>query len=798
MRWPIMEGLLFALVLCWGSLSGQNVAMHFDGNNDWISLNPINNHAPGGDFTVEMWFQSTATSITGGNCSGNFKRMFSVGAPVDRFEVGECDGILTAYLDIGGTGPGLFQSGTNVRDGQWHCISAVRSGPSIDIYYDGAAVPGLTGLAAGIFSGNRFTVGHWSGGLTPGQDWQGYIDEVKFWDKALAQIKLTACSPCVLPCNEPDLIAYWHFDEGIPNGNNTGLNSVKDCTPNGNNGNIFLGPSAPPPFTLNGTVSNFVPSTAPMLYPEYSNLHIKLTDPTQAGISIVGICEGEPLHFAIVNGAGVPVPASGLASVQWEYSDDCFSGSTPPVLIPGTGPPSALFSGFSFVSTPGHPVLNCAGLNNTPAPNGFVDRCYRAIITVSNGISTCTYTAQPAMLQICCKLPAINLTVTPPGPLCENDVVTFQASLSSNPTLPTPGPGNFYNINWCVTVNGVPTNLTGTAYDDQPSISYGPVTLVPGTYCIKATVSNCLCPPVTVQYCFRVDPKPICGTIKMVLPNAAIMSDPDSDPNHFLICPGNTAALMIDLPFTNCIPHWEFMFPSVGTWLPLGSSNGMQNTNILPQTKPVSPYLWPAGETCIMYRIKCLPLSWPNSGCPPCYSNEIRICLKRPAPAPIISASPMQICKGTGSSTLSVQNSNSNCTYQWFCNGLAVGAGGPTLISGNGGCYRVTCYDGCFTTTSNKVCVDVCEVVAIISCPTPNCPKVGDPVTLNALSSYSTCGHPLSYVWTWTDANGNQSSTSSSITVIPDACGTVYTLKVTDTVLGCMDVTQTKIEPCTP
>jgi hypothetical protein len=788
---PGILGLLVTLLFCWNMLAGQNVAMHFDGDNDFIVLNAPVNLASGSDFTAEMWFQTTSTD-------NNFRRLFSVGASGYRFEVGEENGLLTCVI----TGGTIVTSTLNIRDNQWHCLGVVSSGSLVDIYVDGVLAPGLSGLNTGTPSVLYFEVGHWAGYLTPGQDWLGYVDEVKIWNTALAQANLTGCSPCVLTCNEPGLIAYWRFDEGIPNGNNTSLSTVDDCTPNNNNGTIYAGPSVPPPFALNGAVSNFVLSSAPVLYPEYSNLHIKLTDPTQSGLSIVGTCEGEPVHFAIVDASGNPVSASGFATVQWQYSDDCLF--TPPITIPPVSTPSALFNGFSFVTPPNDPVLTCAGLNGAPVPNGFVDRCYRAVITVTNGINTCTYFTQPAMLQICCKLPPATLTVTPPGPLCENQVVTFQAMVAG---IPAPSSTNNYHLNWCVTTPSGTILLSGSSYNDLLNISYGPVTLVPGTYCIKVTVSNCLCPPVTLQHCFLVDPQPICGTIKVVLPNPALTPDPDNDPNHWLICPYNTAELMEDLPFTNCIPVWQFMFPSVGVWSDLGTSNGMQNTNILPQLKPaISPYLWPTApnfpvfpvdETCIMYRIKCLPLSYPNSGCPPCYSNEIRICLKQPALAPVISATPQQLCKGAGGIfSFTVSPSDPNCTYEWFSNGLLVGYG-DFLNTQNAGCFEVVCNDGCFAVTSNKVCVDLCEVVASISCPTPDCPMVGQPITLCAVG-VSTCNLPLTYFWSWTDINGQaQTATSVCITDTPANCGTIYTLTITDS-LGCSDTVQTKIEPCTP
>lgn len=774
--------LLLLLLLSWQSIAAQNVALNFDGDNDYVLLNAPAGLAAGSDFTVEMLFKT-------GTIDANFRRLFGVGALSYRFEVGIENGVFTSVFTSGQA----IAPGVAVADNQWHCLSIVSAGGLVDVYIDGSLPPGLTGINTGVPNVLYFRLGHWAGYNTPGQDWQGDVDEFKVWNSALNPGSLTACSPCAIPCNSPGLIAYWHFDDGIPNGNNTTLPYEKDCTANGNNGLFYPGPASPAPFALTGATSNFVPSSAPILYPDYNNLHVKLTDPTQSGLSIAGICEGEPVHFAIVDPSGTPVSASAFATVQWEYSDDCFSGATTPVSIPGVTSPSALFSGFSFVSPPNDPVLTCAGLLNTPAPNGFVNRCYRAIITVNNGINSCTYVTQPAPLQICCKLPALGYTVTPAGPKCENDVVTFTGSITG---IPAPALVNNYHITWVLSTPNGPINLTGPAYDDQLNISYGPVTLIPGTYCLNATVSNCLCPSASLQHCFVVDPMPVCGTISIKMPNSAIMGDPDLDPDHFLICPKNTAELYQVTPFTNCIPQWEYMLSTQGVWKPLGSSNSVQNTNVLPQDHPpISPYLWPAGETMIFYRIKCTPLSGSASGCPPCYSNIVKITLKQPPPPPVISASPQEFCKGSGSSTLSVANFDPNCNYDWFQNGVYAGSGN-SITTSTGGCFWVTCYDGCFTVTSNKVCVKACEVVVLFKCPMPDCPKFGAPVTLDGSMSYSTCGNPVTYLWTWTDATGTHTDTNPIITVTPDMCGTEYTLKVTDAVLGCMDVDKIKVTPC--
>lgn len=779
MRTNITAGIsriLLALLLSSSWLNGQNVALHFDGDNDYIQLFPINNLNPNSDFTVEMWCISEATGPLG----SMFRRLFAIGGPGTVFDVGEFQGNLSIFL----TGTGVINSNITMRDNQWHCVSAVRLGGLITVYYDGVPVSNMSGLNGNTLNTTTFRLGHWLGFNTPGQDWLGKIDEVKIWNNAQSNL---GCSNCVSLCNAPNLIAYWRFDEGTPNGNNTGLTFVSDCTGNGNNGTFYLGPSTPAPFALNGSTSNFVPSSAPLLYPEYTHSSIFISDPLQT-VGLTSICSGAPVHFSIFDGSGSLAQAAAGTAVVWEYSDDCIN-FTP--ITPGAG---ALFSGFSFVSPPNHPATTLT--ISQCSPNAYIDRCYRAVITVTSGQTTCTYTTTPLSLRICCPVQNAQLNISPVGPICEGNAPNFSISLSSN--MPQPSPFNNVHIDWCVSLAGGPwVPLTGPAYDDQTSISYQVSNpLLPPNICFKATISNCACPPITIQKCIVVDPKPVCGTITASAIPATLMPDPDGNPDHYVICPNNHAALEFVTPFSNCIPTWQFSYLSQpNIWNDMGSSNSNQNTGILPWSGPqVTPFAWPAGETCILYRVKCNPLTNP-SGCPPCYSNEIRICLKAKPNAPMISAAPAIICKG-GQTYLSVQNPDPNCTYQWYCNGLPVGVGDFYYADQNA-CYWVTCFDGCYTVASNKVCVTVCEPVAVICCPTPVCPCDGDPITLSGQEgpcSFGNCG-PLTYFWSWTDINGAQTATTPSIISTPLSSGTTYTLTVTD-VNGCTDTTQATIVPC--
>ncbi len=160
------------------------------------------------------------------------------------------------------------------------------------------------------------------------------------------------------------------------------------------------------------------------------NSYVVVSSPSSPQTSMLaGICSGDPVHFSIFNMNNVPDQASGGTTVAWEYSDNCLN------YFPISANPP-LFSSFSFVSPPGHPATT---LTSVP-PNACVNRCYRATINVTDGVTTCAYTVVHNSLQICHPIQNVQLTVSPLGPLCQGDLPTFSVTLSSN--MPPPGPSN--------------------------------------------------------------------------------------------------------------------------------------------------------------------------------------------------------------------------------------------------------------------------------------------------------------------------------------------------------------------
>ena len=402
----------------------------------------------------------------------------------------------------------------------------------------------------------------------------------------------------------------------------------------------------------------------------------------------------------------------------------------------------------------------------------------------------CEYRSEKYDLRICCDLDdSATVDITPTTLLCEFDIQTVNVCLNSPDNFVVPTPGTYVDIVW--KVDGV----IDPSLNDVDCFTHtvqGPYASYPYNYCFEATVTNCAGKMEKFESCISIDPEPVCGTI-----DAAPLGNPqnltlitNSPHPIYEICPNNDALLTMDAPFSNCNPRWQYSYTNTpSSWIDLGISNPLQNTNIIPTTA------WPG--TTIFYRIQCDPISNP-SGCVPCYSNLVEIRLKS-APIPNAVAGISQLCKGA-SNTLNVAFPNASHTYTWYCNGVAVGTGTSyTYIADQSACYWFETSDGCYVIESPQYCVNVCEIIPTISCPlVPNdCACLGLPITLSACNSYSTCDPPTpNLVFTWYIDNVQQPPSGCTITHTPPVSGATYRVEITNTATGCTASTEKFILPC--
>ncbi len=220
---------LFIGLLSTNNVNAQNNSFKFNGISDYIQL-PI---VLTGDYTKELWIKADAIT-------GNPQNLLT----------GQSTAI---YLDADGKigGGNLIEllDPTPVVPGQWYHIALtfnVTSG-ALNLYKDGILVS--TGVNTNGLYEPYLQIAAYGGSF----NFAGNIDEVRIWNIERTAGQIVADMNCEVSHRSPGLLAYYNFNKGIANGNNTALTSLKDvadkCIPlNGIFNNV----------TLNGTTSNFV------------------------------------------------------------------------------------------------------------------------------------------------------------------------------------------------------------------------------------------------------------------------------------------------------------------------------------------------------------------------------------------------------------------------------------------------------------------------------------------------------------------------------------------------------------
>lgn len=189
-----------------------------DGAGDHVYIANTADVAEGSALTVSLWARTTATGVsiymvTKGRSGFEqwIMRRVSSGDKV-VFSVRE----QTSNATIAADSPS--NAGT---DGQWHHYAGVYDGAAqtVRIYIDGSA----TGTTVGTIDepmrndDEAICLGDRATGPTScatSGTWQGDLDDVRIWNRALSQAEIQANMNSELVGNETGLIAYWKLNEG--------------------------------------------------------------------------------------------------------------------------------------------------------------------------------------------------------------------------------------------------------------------------------------------------------------------------------------------------------------------------------------------------------------------------------------------------------------------------------------------------------------------------------------------------------------------------------------------------------
>jgi len=220
-------------------------ALHFDGVNDNVSI-PSTAALQLDQFTLETWFYpSTAV-----NFPANPPALIAKGAGgnPDYFMVPMFNTRKIAAGFWNGASFVIALSTTDLAQNTWYHLAATFDGTTLKMYVNG--VLENTVAAAGLHP--QVTTNALSLGLTNGTQYvNGALDEVRIWNVARSCEEIRQLRNCELTGSEGGLVAYYKFNQGFANEDNSGVTTLTDVAGGDNNGTLNG-------FALTGTTSNWI------------------------------------------------------------------------------------------------------------------------------------------------------------------------------------------------------------------------------------------------------------------------------------------------------------------------------------------------------------------------------------------------------------------------------------------------------------------------------------------------------------------------------------------------------------
>gem|GEM_PF-5284272 len=247
--------------------AASKAALHFDGVDDYIELDG----ATFADFSGTQSFSLQAfiypTSISG------IQHILSKWKSADansQWHIFIDNGYLNLFREVS---PYNYATASKqISPNKWYQITVSYDGTTMSVYVDSELLGTNTSGSVATPNNLKVLIGaHYTSGSTKTNFFNGKMDEIRFWNKALTQEEIELQFYEKLEGNETGLIAYYDFNDGIPAQDNTGNTTLTDLTntAEGTLNNFGLG---------NGNSSTWVDNPFPegSLVSGYSNMPVAL------------------------------------------------------------------------------------------------------------------------------------------------------------------------------------------------------------------------------------------------------------------------------------------------------------------------------------------------------------------------------------------------------------------------------------------------------------------------------------------------------------------------------------------
>ncbi|MEI7595781.1 MAG: LamG-like jellyroll fold domain-containing protein [Bacteroidota bacterium] len=253
-------------------MSSPGNALSFDGADDYVEIsNPYTSFTDA--ITVEMWVNYTGMQVGSGiGQSASNSDSPTSNVWVMHGNIG--DGTMTFFACDESESEHSAVCSTVLLNTGWHHVVGVANTTEVAIYIDGVKEGTGQGIHTSIKS-NPSAVMHL--GKDPryasGRFMGGKIDELRIWNTARTACEINANISNSLVGNEPGLVAYYNFDNGVAGATNTGVTTLSDLAGADNTGALNN-------FALTGSTSNWVDSEVGEGFPVISttgSANIQLT-----------------------------------------------------------------------------------------------------------------------------------------------------------------------------------------------------------------------------------------------------------------------------------------------------------------------------------------------------------------------------------------------------------------------------------------------------------------------------------------------------------------------------------------
>ncbi len=222
--------------------SGLN-GLDFDGSGDYVNIDAVANDMVGVTaFTVESWVKVDPAQ------SGN-DFLFAVNTSSDgaRMFIKLDDGVWE--FDVGSSSDQM--NGPDIRDDQWHHVAFTFDNGTINYYLDGQFMDSESNSTPSFASSDQWSLGQEWDNSGASDFFNGAVDDLRLWKSARTASEISGDRFCEINGGDPNLVAYYTFNQGLPGIDNSVFSQLFDNSGNGHDGDLNG-------FALSGTSSNFI------------------------------------------------------------------------------------------------------------------------------------------------------------------------------------------------------------------------------------------------------------------------------------------------------------------------------------------------------------------------------------------------------------------------------------------------------------------------------------------------------------------------------------------------------------